>query len=126
MKLLDQSNIKRKENAEVLSALLSKNIKQQKQKKGLQSIFLYYDIIVDGRREVKKKLLNSGIDTQESWNVSCSSLDKFRKYNCKCPISDQLEKKSLYKFASFLFLFKKLFIFFICAKPIAALIFAIL
>lgn len=96
MKLLDQSNIRRKENAKVLSALLSKNIKKQKQKKRLQSIFLYYDIIVDGRREVKKKLLNSGIDTQESWNVSCSSLDKFRKYNCKCPISDQLEKKSLY------------------------------
>ena len=96
MKLLNQGNIRRKENARILSALLSKNIKKQKQIKELQSIFLYYDIAVDRRGEVKKKLLNSGIDTQESWNVSCSRLDKFKKYNYRCPTSDQLEKKSLY------------------------------
>lgn len=95
MKLLDKISIRRKDNARILSELLSKNIKKQKQIKGLQSVFLYYDIVVDGRREVKKKLLNSGIDTQESWNVSCSRLDRFKKYNYECATSNRLEKNTL-------------------------------
>src|SRR3989338_2101973 len=96
IKLVDIGNIKRQKNARILSSQLSKKIKKQKQTAEVESIFLYYDIVVGRREEVKRKLLNGGIDTQESWNVSCSSLERFKKYNCKCQISDQLEKKSLY------------------------------
>lgn len=96
LKLLDRCNSKRKGNAKILSQLLSKKIKKQKGIDRAKSVFLYYDIIVDKRKEIKKKLLSFGIDTQESWNVSCSRLNHFKLYNSKCPVSDELEKKSLY------------------------------
>ncbi|MFH1641553.1 MAG: aminotransferase class I/II-fold pyridoxal phosphate-dependent enzyme [Nanoarchaeota archaeon] len=96
LKQLDENNAKRIKNARTLSKLLSKNIKIQKQIKERESIFLYYSVLLDRRKKTKRKLIRLGIDTQESWNVSCSRLNRFRKYNCVCPVSDQLEKKALY------------------------------
>ncbi len=96
LKYLEEKNKKRIENANILNKYLHPSIKRQKQINSTKPIYLYYSVVLSNRGEIKRKLLKYGIDTQESWNVSCSSLELFKKYSIDCPVADELEKTVLY------------------------------
>lgn len=96
LKKIDADNNKRIMISSILDKNITLKIKRQQQIKGIKSIHLYYSVLLDNRLEVKRKLLNYGIDTQESWNVSCSSLELFRQYYKDCPVADKLSRTSLY------------------------------
>jgi len=96
LKYLERENKKRIENAHILNKYLHPSIKKQRQINNTKPIYLYYSVVLNNRSEIKRKLLKCGIDTQESWNVSCSSLELFKKYSMDCPVADELEKKVLY------------------------------
>lgn len=96
LKYLEEKNKKRIKNANIFNKYLHPSIKRQKQINNTKPIYLYYSVVLNNRGKIKRKLLKYGIDTQESWNVSCSSLGLFKKYGIECPVADELEKKVLY------------------------------
>ncbi len=93
---LEQEIEARNKKADLLEKELSKNIVRQKSFSQSKSAFLHYTIITKKRKELIKKLLFRGIDTQATWMKSCSKLPFFEKYKKYCPVSDKIEKEALY------------------------------
>lgn len=93
---LEENNKKRIENANILNKYLHPAIKRQRQVSGAKPVYLYYSVVLENRSRIKRRLLNYGIDTQASWNVSCPSLNLFKDYATDSPVADGLEKSSLY------------------------------
>lgn len=96
LEYLEGDNKKRVKNADTLNKYLHPEIHRQKQIDGVKSIYLYYSVLLENRERIKSRLLNYGVDTQEGWNISCSSLNLFREYAADCPVADALGKSSLY------------------------------
>jgi len=95
-KSLVDENKKRIANSNILNTYLGASIARQKQMNGTTPIYLYYTLICNDRSQIKRKLLARGIDTQESWNVSCASLPLFTQYAIHCSVADRVAQEALY------------------------------
>ena len=95
-KSLVDENKKRIANSNILNTYLGASIARQKQMKGATPIYLYYTLICNDRSQIKRRLLARGIDTQESWNVSCASLPLFTQYAIHCSVADRVAQEALY------------------------------
>jgi dTDP-4-amino-4,6-dideoxygalactose transaminase len=96
LEALERENQQRIKNADILNRHLAHGIKRQEGIGEDCSICLYYSVIVNDRTTLKRRLLRHGIDTQESWNVSCAALELFKRYKRSCPVSCGLKKTALY------------------------------
>lgn len=95
-KSLVDENKKRIANSNILNTYLGASIARQKQMNGTTPIYLYYTLICNDRSQIKRRLLARGIDTQESWNVSCASLPLFTQYAIHCSVADRVAQEALY------------------------------
>jgi len=95
-KSLVDENKKRIANSNILNTYLGASIARQKQMNGATPIYLYYTLICNDRSQIKRRLLARGIDTQESWNVSCASLPLFTQYAIHCSVADRVAQEALY------------------------------
>ena len=96
LKSLEKDNKKRIQNAEVLNKYLNPAIRRQSKICNVESVYLYYGVRLNNRSKFKDKLLRYGIDTQESWNVCCPSLELFKDYYTHSPVAKRLENEVLY------------------------------
>lgn len=94
---LDSINAKLRENAELLNSRL-REIKQIKIPKVIldaKSIYLYYKIEIEKRKQFRKLLLKRGVDTKSDDMSACSTLDIFKDCRAVCPVSEKIHRHSL-------------------------------
>lgn len=96
LRRLDEENEKRIVNAEFFNQRLKEAIKKPKPLNNTKSIYLYYSICPKERNRIQKELLKRGIDTQPTWNRSCSHLKMLKRYQYNCPVAKRLEREVLY------------------------------
>ncbi|MEM7825008.1 MAG: aminotransferase class I/II-fold pyridoxal phosphate-dependent enzyme [Candidatus Aenigmatarchaeota archaeon] len=87
LKLIENRIKKRIKNAQLLERYLNKRIKRQCSSKNIRHVYLNYSIQLQSRKVIRKKLLQHGIYTQNTWMRSCSSHSS---------VSKKLEKNVLY------------------------------
>lgn len=96
LRLLDKENEKRIANAEFFNQQLKKTIGKPRPLNNTKSVYLYYSICLKERDRIQKELLKRGIDTQPTWNCSCSHLKMFKSYQHSCPVAERLEREVFY------------------------------
>ncbi|MBS3052259.1 MAG: aminotransferase class I/II-fold pyridoxal phosphate-dependent enzyme [Candidatus Aenigmarchaeota archaeon] len=93
---LDDRNNERIKNAELYTKHLKSIINIQDTLPRTKSAYLNYAILVDYRKDVIKKMIKNGVDTQRTWMKNCSSLEISNNFKNDCPVSEEVAKKVIY------------------------------
>jgi len=95
LKILDEMNKKRINNAKLLNKLLHniKGIKTPHKLPNVKHIYDHYVIKCKNKQEIFKKLLKNRIDAKRQIQEVCSELDIYSPYKTNCPVAKSINKE---------------------------------
>lgn len=95
---LDRKNESRGKNGTQLYDMLKdiKSIKGPSLERDTKNIFSTCPVLVKDKKNIRKILLNKGIDVSAGHMRDCSRLDVFREFNKSCPNASRAEEEVIY------------------------------